>query len=312
MLTLNLWYENSRSGPGKSSEEAGVGGWTERCRSLQLWLKLLQPDIVCLQEVLQGNGHDMLADIFGQGDDESSGKVNQAPEFPYRFYARASSWWLDPQVDFGNAIVSRFPLTRTKALELPVQLTPKSIFYETRGAALAHVETPHGSVIVSSLHLNHQLHHTAIRLAQTRHVVKAMRDFAKETNEGKVLTKVICGDFNAKPDEACIRFIRGANPIAEPENEDVFYQDAWAFCHGDQAPGYTWSSKNPGTHVDLEENKRLDYVFVSPPHRDGRSLVEDCRIVCDHPFAGDFPSDHFGVLTEIRMHSSIDTPRGKL
>ncbi|GBG30655.1 CCR4-NOT transcription complex subunit 6-like [Hondaea fermentalgiana] len=307
VLTFNVWFENSRRGVDKNqSKEHGFGSWPERCAALQKWLHVLQPDVICLQEVLQGGGHDMLADLFGPQD----ASATDSTEYPYRFYARASQWWIDDKVNFGNAIVSRFPLARTRALQLPVQLTPGVKFYETRGAALAEISSPFGAVFVASLHLNHQLHQPAIRLLQTRAVTSSMQDFVNEGVNKNVLTQLLCGDFNAKPDEACIRFLRGSHPVTEPGAEDVFFQDAWSFCNGEEG-GFTWSRKNPGANVDLEEDKRLDYIFASLPHRDGRGLVEDCRVVCDHPFAGDFPSDHFGVLTEIRAHPSLDTPRAK-
>jgi endonuclease/exonuclease/phosphatase family metal-dependent hydrolase len=52
----------------------------------------------------------------------------------------------------------------------------------------------------------------------------------------------------------------------------------------------------------LEPDRRIDYVFVGPMRRDGRGVVQKCRIVLDRAAPdGAFASDHFGVYAEIQL-----------
>lgn len=51
----------------------------------------------------------------------------------------------------------------------------------------------------------------------------------------------------------------------------------------------------------MQDNKRIDYVFVGYPQPDGVGLVETCAVVCnDARFHGVFPSDHCGLYVRLR------------
>ena len=78
----------------------------------------------------------------------------------------------------------------------------------------------------------------------------------------------------------------------------MYLRDAWA--QRGEGPGITWSSRHPYTGPWLEPERRIDYVFVGPPHPDGRGVIEACEVVLADSQNGVWPSDHFGVYTSLR------------
>ena len=55
-----------------------------------------------------------------------------------------------------------------------------------------------------------------------------------------------------------------------------------------------------GPWPEREPDRRIDYVFAGLPRRDGVGQIQACRVVCDKPEGGVWPSDHFGVYAELR------------
>ena len=56
----------------------------------------------------------------------------------------------------------------------------------------------------------------------------------------------------------------------------------------------------------LRGDRRLDYIFTTPPRRDGRGTVHSSRLLLDEPTVlpdGErlFASDHFAVVAEIQL-----------
>ena len=102
----------------------------------------------------------------------------------------------------------------------------------------------------------------------------------------------VLGDFNAHEQEGTV--IRMA---AEHGFVDAI---AASGCAG--APRLTWSAANPLTHGTLREpDGCIDYVFFNP----GPIRARAARTVfCDAPYL----SDHFGVLAELSLASSVPPP----
>src|SRR5262249_49130787 len=110
------------------------------------------------------------------------------------------------------------------------------------------------------------------------------------------LPPIVCGDLNAEPDATEIRFLKG---LASIDGRSTYLQDAWAVA-GDGTAGFTWDNRNRFTALMFEPDRRLDYVLVGLPSHDGRGWIESARVVMDTPRDGVFPSDHFGLLVEVR------------
>ncbi len=125
-----------------------------------------------------------------------------------------------------------------------------------------------------------------------------MRTIAEAVAAGRPRTfpPVLCGDFNAVPDSDEVRMLTGraAGPV-----DGLVFHDAWEVA-GDGGPGTTWSNANPYAALDLEPDRRIDYVFAGWPKAGGAGHVTSCRVVGTEPVDGVVPSDHYGVLAELR------------
>jgi endonuclease/exonuclease/phosphatase family metal-dependent hydrolase len=257
VLTWNLWW---RFGP-----------WERRRPAIAATIRALDPDVVALQEVWGEPGGPNLA-------------AELADELGHH-HAFASRLSLDG-VGFGNAVLSRWPITSSQATDLPAPPDAD----EQRLVLRADVDGPRGPFQVFSTHLNWRFDHSAVRQDQVRAVAEAVAAARPRT-----YPPVLCGDFNAVPDSDEIRVLTGraAGPV-----DGLVFHDAWEVA-GDGA-GWTWSNANPYAALDLEPDRRIDYVFVGWPKAGGAGHVTSCRVVGIDPVDGVVPSDHYGVLAELR------------
>jgi endonuclease/exonuclease/phosphatase family metal-dependent hydrolase len=263
VLTLNLWHD--------------AGPWPERARRIRAWLDRLDPDLVGFQEVLRGPDVDLAAELLeGRG--------------MHREFAVATPRWLGRDAAFGNAVAARWPLS-----ERDVWTLPASGDGETRTALAVTVDAPSGPIRFACTHLNWRFHHGHVRERQ----VVALCDRVRAGRPRGGFPPILVGDFNAEPDSAEIRYVTGLQSLA---GRSAYFVDAWRMA-GAGGDGITWSHRNEHTRSWLEPDRRIDYVFVGPPRRDGLGHVTECRVVCDDGAEGVWPSDHFGVYAELR-----DTP----
>jgi endonuclease/exonuclease/phosphatase family metal-dependent hydrolase len=262
VLTWNLWW---RFGP-----------WEERQPAIVETIRRLDPDIVCLQETWP-EGVDDLAASLG--------------------YHSAYASRIDfDGVAFGNGVLARWPLAGHEVLPLPA---PTELD-EHRTCLRADVDHPDGPIQVFCTHLNWRFDHSEIRQDQVRAICRFVAD-----SPGRRYPAVLCGDFNAEPDSDEIRMLTGKAAVPVPK---VFFHDAWVVVHaGDEGAGdggtragHTWANVNPYAKLDLEYDRRIDYVFAGWPKSGGVGHVLDCQVVAREPIDGVWPSDHFAVLATLR------------
>jgi endonuclease/exonuclease/phosphatase family metal-dependent hydrolase len=269
ILTLNLWHDE--------------GPWPRRRERVREWITRLDPDVVALQEVLRGASCDQLVELFGGSGFQLD-------------FAAATPFWRDSSIGFGNAVASRFPIR-----DRDVCVLPGSGDGERRVALAVTIATPHGPLGLTCTHLNWKLHHGFVRERQ----VLALAEFARARRPGLELPPIIAGDLNAEPDSAEIRFLTGLQSL---EGRSTLFYDAWRLA-GDGGPGFTWSNRNPYARAAIEPDRRIDYVLAGYPQPSGIGRIERCRVVCDDEIDGVWPSDHFGVLAEIRTDPLDEAPR---
>jgi endonuclease/exonuclease/phosphatase family metal-dependent hydrolase len=261
VLTLNLWHDN--------------GPWPKRAERIRAWLDRLDPDVAGFQEVLRGAQLDQIAELLG-------------PRLPHRAYVRASGMRRgDQELDFGNAVASRWPIRASEEQRLPDRGDG-----ETRAALHVDVEAPFGRLAFTCTHLHWRFHHGDVRVRQVHALAQAV--IQRRPKGG--FPPVVVGDFNAEPEWDEIRFLTGGHAV---DGRTVYFHDAWRVA-GEGSEGITWSNRNPFARIALEPERRIDYVFVGYPTREGLGLVERCRVVCDEAVDGIHPSDHFGVYAELR------------
>ena len=285
-LTLNLWGEQ-----GQLARRLAL--CTQRIRELQ-------PDVVAFQEVRQ---------IPGKLDNTAA--TLAAALGMEHVFAPTLDWGGGTE---GLAILSRFPIAAQRHVELPCATAT-----ERRILLSAELAIPGaGRVAAFCTHLNYRMTHGLEREAQVAAIDTEVRATVTRLTEADKAEAgpgaappspspsplvLLMGDFNAPPDSDEMRFLRGLHTLA---GRRTYYQDAF-LVRSDAAPldpGYTWSRRNHGAQRlrFIQLDRRIDYVFVSQPARDGRGVVLDCRVVLDAAdLDGVFPSDHFGVFAEVQL-----------
>ena len=185
-------------------------------------------------------------------------------------------------------MLSRWPIVGSERRSLPA---PEGLD-ELRVVVRADVDGPRGPLEVFATHLNWRLDQSHVRRLQ----VRALCEFVAETRSRRSFPPVLCGDFNAEPDSDEIRMLTGLATVPVPK---LVFIDAWRVA-GD-GPGTTFvPTVNPFTALDLEPDRRIDYVFVGFPRDGGAGHVVRASLVGADPVDGIFPSDHFGVFAELR------------
>ncbi len=247
------------------------GPWERRRPAIEATLRALDADVVALQEVWD-DGTTNLAAELGQVIDRNP------------VYQRAEK---RNGIGFGNAILSRWPITRTDWRPLPGEQESG----EGRCVLFAELDGPNGPVQVFSTHLNWRFEHSHIRQQQVAEIARFVA-----SKRPRSYPPIVCGDFNAEPISEEIRMMTGqaACPI-----KGVVFRDAWA-VGGDGNVGYTWENRNSFAQDELEPDRRIDYIFVGESKGGGAGHVVSCRLAGNEPVDDVWASDHFAVVAELR------------
>ena len=177
----------------------------------------------------------------------------------------------------GPAIVSRFPITVWQAWDLPC-----AGWFDPRVLLCAEIRTPWEPIRVCSTH-------TSGNLCQAKGVATLIQE-----RRGS-LPLILMGDFNAVEDSPSITFL-----TQEAGFVDTFHQ-AHPSVFGPTVWQWVYAPEAIACH-------RVDYVFLVPG-KDFPGKVLSSRVVLNSPHPlGDgkvlWPSDHYGVLTEVEVFPS--------
>jgi endonuclease/exonuclease/phosphatase family metal-dependent hydrolase len=176
----------------------------------------------------------------------------------------------------GNALLSRHPVLAQYAVPLP-----GGDRAEQRALLCARLDTPQGELAFYVTHLAWKAGESPLREEQVRFITDHIgREAARDTT----LPAVLAGDFNACADAPEITRLTTTG-----------WTDAWAHA-GDGTPGNTFDRANDYAREWDEPDQRLDYLFV----REGSLSPHMTRLAFATPHNGVWPSDHFGVMTDLR------------
>jgi endonuclease/exonuclease/phosphatase family metal-dependent hydrolase len=262
VLTWNLWW---RHGP-----------WEERLPAILEAVAALDPDVACFQEVW----------VDEASGDTLAGRIGERLG---GFHHVGSARLTVDGITFGNAVVSRWPILGHEVLDLPAPAESE----ELRTCLRADVDTPDGPVQLYSTHLNWRFDESHVRQEQVRAICRFVAAAPPRS-----FPPVLCGDFNAAPDSDEIRMLTGRAAVPVPK---LVFHDAWEVAGAPGDPGFTWSNEDPFARLDLEPDRRIDYVLVGWPKAGGRGHVRSCEVVGTEPVGGIVPSDHHGVLATLRI-----------
>jgi endonuclease/exonuclease/phosphatase family metal-dependent hydrolase len=240
------------------------GNYPARLRAMVEGLAALAPDVVALQEDLRtwdGQTHTArtLARALGM-------QLSWVP-------ARAKPRKLGPRrvmSTAGLAVLSRAPVLEQRVLNLPQD--------DRDGERLAQCLRFRGNAgdwWLVNLHLCHLPDRADLRRAQLAHVLAALDTWAP------VRRTVLCGDFNAEPDD--------------PE------MAASLWPNGPLSDAFAGRSKvtlRTGTGPGLN----LDHILLRAKRGAGALEVSHAGVALDQPDAhGTLPSDHFAVFADLML-----------
>lgn len=257
VVSWNIWW---RFGP-----------WEERAPAIEATIRALDPDVVALQEVW--------------GEQDGTTFASQLGERLGYEHAYAHRFDIDG-VLFGNAILSRWPITSTEWWPLPARGDAE----EMRTLLFAGIDGPRGPFQVFCTHLNWRFDQSDVRQGQVRSICELV-----ESKRPRVFPPILCGDMNAPPDSTEMQMLSGKTTLPVPK---LVFHDAWEMA-GD-GPGHTWSNENPYAALDLEVARRIDFIYTGWPRAHGAGHVTRCEVIGQQPVDGVVPSDHYGVLAELR------------
>ena len=228
-----------------------------------------QPDILCLQEVWEdkdGSQAKKIADLFGYD------------------YCYAKSFDFD-EVSFGNAIISKYPINNYTFHLIPTE----EEFNENRTLLHAEIMYEKNKMNILCTHLNYKYNQSDIRKKQVEYILEYISKLDKTE-----FPSILCGDFNADPHSDEIRLLLG---LSSPVKRTVL-RDSWQLVNPDDH-GYTWSNENNFARKTLEPDRRIDYIFVGPPGKNGLGHPLGSILLGNKEKEGLYPSDHFGIMARL-------------
>jgi len=236
------------------------GPWEQRLSAIRAGLVDLDPDIVGLQEVLRPT----TAEAPDQARQIADG---------LGYHVAYGAAFDGGGFEFGNAALSKYPVVRTEVFALPK------------------LDAPFGKVPFFVTHLSWRFSEGHVREAQ----VKTIAEHVKRLCPIEGFPPILVGDFNATPEADEIRYLKGLCSLG---GRSVYFADTFGIAG--RGEGTTFTSRNPFATDLREPDRRIDYIFVRGPDRQMRGEPMTARVVMDQVENGVFPTDHYGVLAEIK------------
>jgi endonuclease/exonuclease/phosphatase family metal-dependent hydrolase len=269
--------------------------WNQRRHEVVSWLRHLDADIVCLEEIWQDSTTENTAKWI----------VDRVPELGLHWTFGGAAFgehlWADNTLLFGSAVLSRWPIEHTEHHLLPTAADDDP-FVSGVPWELLHARTAGLDVFVCHLAAapSHGLHRQ-LQVLAIDEIIRASRgdlDVIPPPGEKRdAMPVILCGDFNAEPDSDEIRFLSSLTAI---DGRTTFYQDAWRMAG--EGAGYTqdWRTNSLAARMNVNR-KRIDYVFVGDCYlrRGSGGRILSTSLAFDTPRTGIVASDHFGLVVDI-------------
>jgi endonuclease/exonuclease/phosphatase family metal-dependent hydrolase len=188
---------------------------------------------------------------------------------------------------FGNAILSKWPLTKLASVELPSAAGA----FAPRTVVAAHVDTPTGRWPVAATHFDYLFDASATRQLQAERLLELALEWRGDPASDPPL--IVGADLNAVADSAEVQLLTGRRPGVG----GIVFSDVWEQV-GD-GPGVTWRSDNPHIEDSTWPNRRLDYLLVSWPRPKPVGNPISAWLVGRGNGADTWASDHLAVVADL-------------
>lgn len=223
-------------------------------RRLPPFIKEVDADVVCLQEVYSSESTAMKPSRMLN----SLQQISAVCDYPHQFFSPTfSSVYEDAAVDYGNAILSRWPLSNEQAVFTSGSYNPhrssKRQLPEGYNLQTAKVSSPNGDFSIA----NHHAYLGPDSLGDENNV-RSMR-FACEQLRDLPKPLIFAGDLNVRSESPALRVFAG------------FLEDLTA----------TWNIRSTLNEFGKVDDVACDHILVSPEVSVQKFTVSEA-IVSDH------------------------------
>ena len=262
-----------------------VEGDDRRTKAINQEVRRIDPDLVSFQEVVATPDRHQLDELLAGTElhgTHQADAMSYTPPFADRYG--------------GTAVATRWPHTTLEVVDMRVA-GAADVPWCTLAVAVPVPDA--GELMFIGTTAAWRLDAESVREQQA----VALTDL--DARHRRTLPTVIAGDFNAAPDAASIRYLRGLQSLG---GRSVHYHDAWEVAG--IGPGFTWTVDNPNTRdvVDAvvrqpQHHRRIDYVFIGSwhEHRSASCQVRSAAVAFDQPIDGVWASDHYGVVVDVEL-----------
>jgi endonuclease/exonuclease/phosphatase family metal-dependent hydrolase len=254
------------------------GEWSDRRRVLIDGIAELAPDVVLLQETMLTDAYDQARDILGAEYTIVHAQTREAN-------------------GSGISIGSRWPILAVEELDLKGVSPRTGDFACTTFLAEIEAPAPFGRLLLVNHFPDYHTNHEIERERQTVIAARAIDEIVAHRSAHVLLG----GDLDAEPDAASLRFLAGKQSLGEMS---VCYQNAWDAVHPGE-PGHTFTPVSPLV-PPAWPFKRIDHIFLRCGEDDQPTLaIVACDVVFAEPRNGVWASDHFGLVADFTVQTSL-------
>jgi endonuclease/exonuclease/phosphatase family metal-dependent hydrolase len=273
--TLNLWH--------------GQHEYHTRIEAVANRIRIEQPDVLCLQEVVFWDNGTNTAEWLAA---ETGMIVASAHPQPNNINTQGAT--------IGNAILTRLPIEshgyQPLVPDLNRLMNASAVWFWTK---MPYSETP---LLVITTHLSWGIGNEYQRLQEAIDINKLTKELTKNSPNAVV---VLAGTMNTTPDADTIRFLTGKMAMQGANN---FWTDCWT--ETSTALGETQTPRNLWIRIPAQElgtfdatripKRRIDYIFVHDWVAGQTGSPISTKICFSEPLTkGNYPeapvSDHYGV-----------------
>lgn len=250
-------------------DDAKGVGWNDRKETCIQVIRAMNPDIICLQEVLKVQDRDMKAAFTGYGAFGFEGPDMDA--FPEGYHGIAKNIILYSRDRYEQVSSGCYWLSAT-----PLIAGSKS--WDTARARHCNWlrlrdRTDGREFRILNTHLDH--------LSQEAREQQVQMIMDESGQYQSAFPQILAGDFNADMTSAAIQKVKLSG-----------WADTYASVHGEIEPGFTvhefmGDKRKPG------RNGRIDFIFAKGPVKPVASEIIKDQI------GGKYPSDHYFIFADI-------------